>query len=121
MSAVVIEELAAGAPDASVLKGLKASLKDYERAGRLLVPTGEDWYEAGKVIYATQQGNRSKKTGDKPAMEPEVRCRMINDVLIARTAKREGIAVVTYNTKHFVKIQRYCNVRLISAKEYFGS
>jgi hypothetical protein len=77
MSAVVIEELAAGAQDDSILRELKASLKDYGKAGRLLVPTGKDWYEAGKVIYATQQGNKSKKTGNKPAMDPEVRCRMI--------------------------------------------
>jgi predicted nucleic acid-binding protein len=120
MSAVVIEELAAGATDGSVLKGLRAVLKRYEEADHLLVPTGEDWYESGKVIYALQQGNKSKKTGDKPKMSPEVRCRMINDVLIARTAKREGVEVVTYNMRHFEQIKRYCAVKLINAAHYFG-
>ncbi len=108
MSAVVIEELAAGAHDGTVLKELQSALQKYEEADHLLVPTGEDWYEAGKVIYAFQHGNKSKKTGDKPKMSPEVRCRMINDVLIARTAKRAGVTVVTYNINHFEQIKRYC-------------
>jgi hypothetical protein len=42
MSAVVLEELAAGAEDGSVLKEMEAALKNYEKAGRLLVPTAED-------------------------------------------------------------------------------
>lgn len=120
MSAVVLEELAAGAQDGSVLKELEGALKNYQRAGRLLVPTAEDWYLAGKVIYALQQGNKSKKTGDKPPLPPDLRCRIINDVLIARTAKREGVTVVTYNVRHFERIKRYCAVRLIDAADYFG-
>ena len=119
MSAVVIEELTAGAQDGSELKELLAAFKTYKEADHLLVPTGEDWYEAGKVIYALQQGNKSKKTGDKPPMLPEIRCRMINDVLIARSAKRAGVTVVTYNMRHFEQIQRYCNVKLVSATDYF--
>lgn len=120
MSAVVIEELAAGAQDGSELRELSSARKRYEEADHLLIPTGEDWYEAGKVIYAFQQGNKSKKTGDKPKMSPDVRCRMINDVLIARTAKREGVEVVTYNMRHFEQIKRYCAVKLINAADYFG-
>jgi predicted nucleic acid-binding protein len=120
MSVVVIEELAAGAQDGSVLDELKAALSNYHKAGHLLVPTKEDWYEAGKVIYLLQQRNKSKKTGDKPKMNPDVRCRMINDVLIARTAKAAGVTVVTYNMRHFEQIQQYCAVKLINAKDYFG-
>jgi hypothetical protein len=36
MSAVVLEELAAGAQDGSVLKELEAALKNYQKAERLL-------------------------------------------------------------------------------------
>lgn len=120
MSAVVIEELAAGAQDGSILVSLKAALQNYEKAGHLLVPTGEDWYEAGTVIYAFQHGNKSKRSGDKPKMSPDVRCRMINDVLIARTAKRAGVTVVTYNMRHFEQIRRYCAVKTIDAATYFA-
>ena len=120
MSVVVLEELAAGAQDGSVLKALKTDLVNYNRAGRLLVPTKEDWYEAGKVIYLLQQRSKSKKTGDKPKMNPDIRCRLINDVLIARTAKAAGVTVVTYNMRHFEQIQNYCAVKLIDAKDHFG-
>jgi predicted nucleic acid-binding protein len=120
MSAVVIEELTAGAQDGSVLTELAAVLRSYAKENHLLVPTGEDWYEAGKVIYALQQGRKSKKTGDKPPMSPDLRCRIINDVLIARTAKRAGVTVVTYNARHFEMIRRYCNVKLIKAADYFS-
>ncbi len=121
MSAVVIEELTAGAKDRSTLKELESALHNYEKAGRLLVPTGEDWYLAGKVIHAFQQGNRSRRTGEIPRMSAEVRHRMINDVLIARTAKRAGVTIVTHNVEHFKQIKRYCAVSLIDAANYdFG-
>jgi predicted nucleic acid-binding protein len=120
MSAVMLEELAAGARDGSMLKELEAALKNYRKADRLLVPTAEDWFPAGKVIYALQQGVKSKKTGDKPSMHPDVRTRIINDVPIARSAKRAGVTVVAYNVWHFEQIRRYCAVRLDSAAHYFG-
>jgi predicted nucleic acid-binding protein len=120
MSAVVIEELAAGAADGSVLKELRAALENYEKADHLLLPTSEDWYEAGKVIYLLQQRNKPKNSDDKPKMNPDFRCRMINDVLIARTAKSAGVTVVTYNMRRFEQIRQYCAVKLINAKNYFG-
>ena len=120
MSAVVLEELAAGAQDGTVLKELEAALNNYQKADRLLVPTAEDWLLAGKVIYAMQQGVKSRKTGDKPPMNPDVRTRIINDVLIARSAKRAGVTVITYNVRHFEQIRRYCNVTLENAADYFG-
>ena len=82
MSAVVMEELAAGAKDGSELKELRAAFINYEKGGRLLVPTGEDWWLAGKVIYALQQGARTKKTGRIPPMDANKRVRIINDTLL---------------------------------------
>jgi predicted nucleic acid-binding protein len=120
MSAVVMEELVAGAIDGSAIRELEKALKNYAKAGRLLVPTAEDWFLAGKVIYALQQRAKSRKTGDKPPMLPEMRVRIINDVLIARTSKRVGVTVVTYNIRHFEQIQSHCSVKVINASEYFG-
>ncbi|HVF10187.1 MAG TPA: hypothetical protein VNA16_05260 [Abditibacteriaceae bacterium] len=45
---------------------------------------------------------------------------MLNDVLIARTARREGVTIITDNTKDFERIQPFCAVRFISGDEYFG-
>ena len=41
------------------------------------------------------------------------------NVLIARTAKRSGITVITDNIKDFEAIQKFCNVGLMSSGEYF--
>lgn len=50
LSAVVLQELAAGAHDKSRLQQLDAVRQKYEKEGRFLVPTGEDWWLAGKVL-----------------------------------------------------------------------
>lgn len=42
------------------------------------------------------------------------------DVLIARTARRAGAAVVTDNVKDFHRINRFCRVKIISGDEYFS-
>lgn len=121
MSVVVMQELVAGAEDESAIKESEAARKGYEKAGRLLVPTGEDWWLAGKVINSLQRGLKSRRQGLTPKIAAEEKYRIINDVLIARTARREGVTVVTDNVKDFEKIQKFCNVRLMNANEYFGS
>lgn len=87
MSIVVLQELVAGARDASAIKELKAAKLDYQRADRLLVPTADDWWEAGVVINALQHRRRSKKTGLTPKMLAAEKYRITNDVLISLTAR----------------------------------
>ncbi len=119
MSAVVIQEMVAGAGGKSEVRFWEAARTAYEREERLLVPTGEDWFLAGKVLYSLIQGVRSR-TGQARKMKPEEKQRIIRDVLIARTAKRAGALVVTDNTGDFQKIKRFCNVRQVNGKDYFG-
>lgn len=121
MSVVVLAELVVGAEDEAEVKALNTARREYEKAGRLLVPTGEDWWLAGKVINSLQRGLKSKRGGQTPKLIAEEKYRITNDVLIARTAKREGVTVVTDNTKDFEMIQRFCSVRFMSGFEYFGS
>ncbi len=120
MSIVVLQELVAGAEDESALKSLTVAYREYEKSGRLLIPTAEDWWLVGKVIYALQRGLKSQKGGLTPKMSADQKYRITHDVLIARTAKRGGVTVVTDNLKDFEAIQRFCNVRLTSGDEYFG-
>lgn len=121
MSIVVLQELVSAAEDESAIRLLDKARRDYEKAGRLLVPTAEDWFQVGKVINSLQRGLKSKKRGLTPKMAADEKFRITHDILIARTAKREGVTVVTDNTKDFEKIQTFCNVRLLSAADYFGS
>lgn len=121
LSAVVLQELVAGANDASKIKELERLRQEYRKANKLLVPNEEDWWHVGLVLNALQRGRRSKRTGKIPRMSAGERQRIINDVLIARTAKRASVMVVTDNANDFQKIRNSCDVKVISGGEYFLS
>jgi predicted nucleic acid-binding protein len=120
MSAVVLQELTAGAVDKSELQRWEASRREHEKAGTLLVPTGEDWWLAGKVLNSLLRGLRSAHGGRTPRVAKAELQRIVRDVLIARSAHRAGAAVVTDNVADFQKIRRFCPVRLTTGTAYFG-
>jgi hypothetical protein len=91
-----------------------------ERDETLLVPTGEDWWLAGKVLNSLQRGRASRRTGRIPPMPAAEIQRITRDVLIARTVRREGALLVTQNVADFELIRRFCAVRVQSGRDYFG-
>ena len=119
MSAVVIQELTAGAVDKSDVQRLDAMRRAHEKAGTLLVPTGEDWWLAGKVLNSLLRGLKSRAGGRTPRVSRDEQQRIIRDVLIARTSRRAGALVVTDNIADFKKINRFCKVQLVSGSDYF--
>ncbi|MGB9180103.1 MAG: hypothetical protein WCB68_12720 [Pyrinomonadaceae bacterium] len=119
MSAIVIQELAAGAMGKSALQELNALRHEYEGQGRLLIPTGEDWWLAGKVLNSLLRGLKSQRGGLTPKLHPAEKHRIVRDVLIARTARRAGALLVTDNAKDFEMIRRFCSVRTVRGAEYF--
>ena len=119
MSAVVMQELAAGAVDSSEMKQLNAARRAYEKEGRLLVPTGEDWWQAGKVLNALLRALKSKRGGLTPKLPDREKHRIVSDVLVAVTARRAGALVVTDNLKDFEKIKHYCDVKVMKATQFF--
>lgn len=70
MSAVVLQELVAGASDGTVLKRLETSRKQYEKEDKLLVPTGEDWFRAGKILNSFLRNLRTRSGGKTPRLNP---------------------------------------------------
>jgi predicted nucleic acid-binding protein len=97
LSAVVVLELYAGAfspRDRRVLRGVVAA---FERAGRMLVPSGAVWEEAGHVLRALQASRGSVGAG-YPSL--------VNDVLIALSARTVGATVMTSNERDFAAIRR---------------
>lgn len=66
-----------------------------------------------------RRGVRSHKAGRITAISKEEQQRILRDVLIARTAKRANVAVVTENVADFEKIRHFCNVRILSSEEIF--
>jgi predicted nucleic acid-binding protein len=120
LSAVVLQEMTAGAADKSNLKKWKTTWRLFEKEGKLLVPTGEDWFLAGRILSSLLRGLKSSTKGFTPKLHPDDKQRIIRDVLIARTARRAGAIVVTDNRSDFEMIARFCPVRIISGAKYFG-
>jgi predicted nucleic acid-binding protein len=88
LSVVVLEELLVGASDRRMKKLLSHLERNFERAGRLLVPLQSDWTVSGQVLALI---------GEKYGYEAVGRARMTNDALIAMSASRNGIVVQTFN------------------------
>src|SRR5260370_32529084 len=98
LSSVVLEELYAGAKstDRRILEKLE---RDFEKVSRVLVPNLSDWTFAGKILAAVAQRHGYEKIG---------RARLTNDALIATSAARNGISVITTNPRDFALLEECC-------------
>ena len=94
LSAVVLEELHAGArpADRRVLDRLE---HDFERAQRILVPNLTDWVQTGLIL---------SRLANRYGYEQIGRARLTNDALIAASAARLGITILTANARDFARI-----------------
>lgn len=119
MSIVVLQELLAGARDSEAAKELEVAYRNYKKASRLLVPDVEDWWQVGLILNALQRRRKSKRSGLIPKISTDEKYRLTNDVLIARTARRAGVAIVTDNVKDFERIKHFCNVGVIKGNDFF--
>jgi predicted nucleic acid-binding protein len=99
LSAVVLEELYAGARERD-WRVVEQWERDFSEAGRILVPNLSDWSYAGKVL---------RRLADKYDYETIGRGRLTNDALIAISAARMGIRVITSNEKDFRKLAEFCS------------
>ena len=120
MTAVVLHELTVGSADGTVVRELDRLRIEFENDGKLLVPNGEDWFLAGKVINSLQRGRKTANKGKTPKISADESQRIMRDVLIARTAKRANALLVTDNIADFEKIGHFCKVRIVTGKEFFG-
>jgi len=97
LSAVVLEELYAGATDRDrhVVERLE---RDFDRASRILVPDLSDWTQAGWVLARLAAKYQYEQIG---------RGRLTNDALIAMSAARLGIRVITANERDFRRLAEF--------------
>jgi predicted nucleic acid-binding protein len=97
LSAVVLEELYAGAGDRE-LHIVERLERDFDRAKRILVPNLGDWAQAGKILA---------RLGEKYGYERIGQGRITNDALIAMSAARLGITVITANARDFRRLAEF--------------
>lgn len=119
-SSVVLLELTAGADDEKRRKYYERLARDYRQDNSLIVPNDEDWLMASKVLFWLGQERRRKASGVAPRLKPGASQRMAMDALLAASAKRWEVTLVTENWDDFRAIQRYCKVKLVKAADFFG-
>jgi predicted nucleic acid-binding protein len=119
MSAVVIMELIAGAVDDSRRKFHEGTFARFEKTDLLIIPNGDDWLLASRILYLLTHARKRSNKGKLPRLRPGASQRMALDVLIAVSARRSKATIVTENWHDFKAIQRYCNVTIVRASQFF--
>jgi len=97
LSAVVLEELYAGA-SGRVLQSLERMEREFDRMNRILVPNLGDWTEAGRVLARLAVRYGFEKIGQG---------RLANDALIAMSAARFGVTVISANERDFARLAEF--------------
>ena len=107
LSAVVMLELYAGAFSPRDRRVVRSVVAAFDRADRILVPSGALYEDAGHVLRALHESRGSQVAGSSLA----------NDVLIALSARSIGATVVTSNARDFVAIReiRRFNLTVVPA------
>ena len=103
LSSVVVEELYAGALDAGAVRLVERYVGALERTGRVVTPTFQDWKKAGKLV--------AQITRKEPGRKSKVQ-QMLNDLLLALSARRIGADLFTYNGDDFELIRRHTSFSL---------
>ena|ERR1700674_5788270 len=97
LSSVVLEELYAGVKprDSRIVERLE---RDFDKAGRILVPILNDWTLTGKVLA---------RLAAKHGFEQIGQARLTNDALLAMSAARRGITIITGNERDFGRLAQF--------------
>jgi predicted nucleic acid-binding protein len=97
LSSVVLEELYAGAGERErrVLERLE---RDFDRAKRVLVPNLRDWTQTGQVLA---------RLAAKYSFDFIGQSRLTNDALIAMSAGRLGIRLLTANERDYRRLAEF--------------
>jgi predicted nucleic acid-binding protein len=107
-STVVGSELLRGATERKVVDLVEELWRDFKRMGRLVLPGVSDWHDAGIVLA---------KIAAKYGYERVGQSRLVHDALIALSARRLGVGIVTFNVADFERIAEFRPVRVLSARD----
>ena len=97
LSAIVLEELYAGA-NARGRRVIERLERDFAKARRIVVPNLSDWTRTGQALARLAARYHYEQIGQG---------RLTNDALIASSAGRFGISVITANARHFAKLAEF--------------
>lgn len=103
-------------------KEYRAYLETWKRAAkvhRLIVPNTDDWLAATRILHLLAQERKRNAGGKSPARTPAAKQELFADVLIAVSATRVGVTIVT-NDADFQAIKGlHKKLQIISGAQFF--
>jgi predicted nucleic acid-binding protein len=103
-SSVVAQELLTGARSTAGRRRVEELFAPFERVGRVITPGHELWKEAGRMLSKILQ-HRQDLRSKLPAL--------VNDCLVALSARSLGATLYTRNREDFALIQKSRKFSLI--------
>lgn len=118
-SCVVLSEVMTAADP----KPFRAYVETWKRAAednKLIMPHPDDWLPATRILHLLAQERKRTAGGKSPSRPPSAKQELFADVLIALSAARAGILVVT-DDGDFRAIKRFHNkLQIISGADFFS-
>ena len=93
---IVAEELLAGARSPAGRKRVETLFRPFERVGRIVTPGHNHWKDAGGIL--------AKVLHDRPDLKDKLPA-LVNDCLLALSARSLGATLYTRNRDDFTLIQ----------------
>jgi len=82
--------------------------RDSKKQGVLIIPSEADWLAASKISFTLAQERKQQAGGKAPRLTSKVKQEIAMDCLLAVSAAREGVIVLTLNRHDFDYIKRHC-------------
>ena len=103
-SSIVAQELLAGARFPAGKRRVETLFRPFEKVGRVITPNHNQWKDAGSILARLLQ-TRSDLKAKLPAL--------VNDCLLALTARSLGATLYTRNRDDFTLIQSIRSFSLV--------
>jgi predicted nucleic acid-binding protein len=103
-SSIVAQELLAGARSPAGRKRVEILFRPFERVGRVVTPSHNQWKDAGRILAKALQ------------VRPDLRSKLpalVNDCLLALSARSLGATLYTRNRDDFTLLQSIRSFSLV--------
>jgi predicted nucleic acid-binding protein len=120
-SSVVLLEMMASANDDKQRRFYEGLARDHRNKGSFILPEADDWLLAGRILNSLSTRRRRLAGGEAPKLAQGRSQRMTLDALLATSAHRAQVTVVTENWDDFHDIKYYLRgFKVIRATEFFA-
>lgn len=103
-SSIVVQELLAGARSPAGRRRAETLFRPFEKAGRVVTPNYSQWKDTG-IVLSKVLGMRSDLKAKLPGL--------VNDCLLALSARSLGATLYTRNREDFIRLQSVRSFSLV--------